>query len=773
MRTLLTCSFFALVILVAACGGGGKSGVIPSTPINAGGGNSAPTSTKNTTASMRFYIPPANKQASRKPFYISSATQAFAIYVEPYPSSVPTGFPSPVPTGIQVFPVTTPSPCAAASGGGETCTFTVTAPIGTDLFVVAALPSATTSPLPLPLSAYLSGPVAVGASPAASPLAFTLDGVVNSAAVAVASPDPGNTPNTQLFTAGVPAAASLTVTAYDVNGNVILSSPAQTYFNPVVISVSPASEGLTLSLTGSSSCGSSASGATATIDCGADLGNLQVSYDGTPHPDPSDHLYDTFTVAATAEPSAAPSPAHYVLGSNVLSWQLVSDLGTDSIDYAYMYTLSNGNLVYLADNNGEDVLVGSFDPSTETGTTPVQNPDGYFDLAAIASDGSLWIANEDESLDCFASITATTPTVSGFVPYSPISEQDEFDVGNVGIDRDGNLWYSGGDESDGEMFAGFFPTSGCSVPESATAQFAMIGDSAEESTDYPYFAALPNGSVQMQAYYSPSGTFLMSPSPPPEAPSPVASIAPLNPNASGGGIVSDQGGTLYGLFVEGSNGSDVESLAPGAGAFTSVLTLPSYEEELAEPDAPALFSPNGGAADRLAYEDDSFYTLGIVESVSSSPMPLVVALPNDYETFAPAYSSKGGLYALVMDASGNLDMDRLFGTKTWTALPVLYSSECSTYGYFSIIERGDSGPFNLSFSGGVTATPFTGTDHTWDLSIPGSLASFTVTVVDNGGRTETYTESANANVSSRCGARKRLSHRRARRPRQLGIKRKS
>ena len=196
-------------------------------------------------------MPPANKQNTRgKPFYISPNTQAFAVYVEAYPSVAPTGLPSPVPSGLQIFPVATPSPCVVASGGGYTCTLTVTAPVGTDLFIVAALDGASPGPSTAPLSAFISGPVTVSLSPSpgASPLAFTLNGVVNSVAVAVHSPDPGNTPNTQVFTVGVPTGAPIAITALDSSGNQVMSPATLPFFNPIVIQASPAADGLTLSL---------------------------------------------------------------------------------------------------------------------------------------------------------------------------------------------------------------------------------------------------------------------------------------------------------------------------------------------------------------------------------------------------------------------------------------------------------------------------------------------------------------------------------------------
>ena len=138
MRLRLAWVLFALGVIVAGCGGGGKAAFVPST--SAGSGGNAPTGAKTTRANIALYVPPANKQAaSRKPFYISSNTQAFGVVVVPYPSTIPSPLPT---TNLQIFPIATPSPCALASGGGETCNFTVTAPVGTDLFIVAAFATA-------------------------------------------------------------------------------------------------------------------------------------------------------------------------------------------------------------------------------------------------------------------------------------------------------------------------------------------------------------------------------------------------------------------------------------------------------------------------------------------------------------------------------------------------------------------------------------------------------------------------------------------------------
>ncbi|HUA09964.1 MAG TPA: hypothetical protein VMA98_11930 [Candidatus Acidoferrales bacterium] len=742
MRTYASVALFALALLVAACGGGGKSGVVPAVS-NTGGGQPYG---KNTSATMRLYVPPVSKQAAHtKPFYISSSTQGFAIYVEPYPSVLPTGLPSPLPTGIQVFPVTTPSPCAVPSGGGETCTFTVTAPIGTDLFLVAALPTATIGPNTVPLSAYVSGPVVVGGSGSPAPLSFTLNGIVWDVALVVPSPDPGNTPNTQLFSAGVAGAAMLPITAYDVNGNEILSSPTTPYLTPIVINASPASEGLTLSLASASSCGSTASGGNASIACSADLSDLQVSYDGTPHPDPSDHLYDSFTVAASSQPSAAPSPAHFVLSSNMLQWTL----SPDSYVYSgYLERLSSGAFLYLAYNNSGWVI-GTFDPSTSTVTSSgTLNSSGsyYFEGMSVAPNGNLWI-NNSGPLDCYTSVSSAVgnnpAVITGLYPNAPNGDSIYPTV--VTADGSGDIWYVGYDEDTYVAYAGYFtPPSSCATPNPMpSAQFALNGD----SLDYdPTVALTTSGNGIVVNSSDNANVYVMNTS---TSSGTVNGTVSIN-GTNGSGVAVDGAGTTYAAFVNLNNESaDVETIA--AGATSPLVTLlflpptpyPGGEIPNPQPSGLLSFSPGGGAADRLMYTDSYFDALGLIESVPASPMPILVSLPNAAYAMQAAYNTNGGEYVLDMDASENLNLVRVLPTTTWSVPNLNLDTACSSPqdALLTILERGDSGPFTISIPAatGVTATQLPGADHDFILSgMTTSTASFTATVTDAHGRNEQF-----------------------------------
>jgi hypothetical protein len=760
MRLRVALVFFALGVVIVGCGGGGKSGLVPTLTSPGSGGTSPSGGAKTTRANIALYIPPANKQASsRRPFYISPNTQAFGVVVLPYPSVVP----SPVPTtNIQIFPVTTPSPCAVASGGGETCNFTVTAPIGTDLFIVAAFATAAPSGNTTPLSAFVSGPVAVSLSPApnATPLGFTLDGVVYSVAVTVASPDPGNTPNTQVFTVGAPASAPVVITAYDVSGNLVMSDPTTPYYNPVVIQASPAADGLTLALASSSACGSSASGAVATINCAGDLGNVQVSYDGTPRPDANDHLIDNYVVYSSTAPNPTPSPANYVLAGNIESWPL----NTGNYVYnAYLGTLSSGAFWYAAYlQNGNDWITGTFDPATgiPSAPAPLTVTNGVLS-AATSTNGNLWIVDAFGSgpsmISCYTSPSSGgSPVVSNITPQA--SNGDALRVSAVTIDSSGNLWYVGYDNvATPDMYGGYFNvSSGCAAPNPnpPVAQFSLNGDMAD------YFAALApipgSGAAMIADGEYGHGVYVMATS----SPTALSTVPPVLSSPNGYGIAVDGAGTTYAGFSEGST-SDVETFAAGAMAMNTLLDLAPNPVASGVPNpepsgALSAFSPTGGAADRMDYTDVAYEALGLIESIPASPMPILVSLPNSAYVLPAAHSSKGAPYVLDMDANENLNIVRVLPTKTWWVPNLSLNSACSSAALLTILERGDSGPFtvNIPPASGVTATQLPGADHDFWISASGTV-SFAATVTDAHGRQETFNVTSTPS-SVTCG----LAHRR-------------
>ncbi|HTV93840.1 MAG TPA: hypothetical protein VMG98_14080, partial [Verrucomicrobiae bacterium] len=392
MRLRLAFAIFALAVFAAACGGGGKSGVIPS---GGTGGAGQPSSTKTANAIIVLNIPAPNRQVSRRPFYVSPGTQSLGVLVVPATSTE-----TPTPTNLTIFPVATPSPCAAASGGGYTCTLNVTAPIGTDNFFVGAFATASPNANAVPLSEYAALGITVSASSSTTPITFTLDGVVYKVQLSVPSPDPGNTPFTQVIPAGVAAGPlPLEITAYDSSNTPILTNVTNTFAAPIAIgSPSPGGDGVSLSINGAT-CSTITNGAVS-IGCAADLGHVQFSVDGTPRPDASDHIIDSFTIASTTQQgNPTPSPAHVVLSSNVLSWSL----GLNDSQFYNGQLARNpttGQLVYIAADGDGNNYVGTFDPSTLTvGSSGSLGADvDYAGSFALDSSGTFWLADTGQGV---------------------------------------------------------------------------------------------------------------------------------------------------------------------------------------------------------------------------------------------------------------------------------------------------------------------------------------------------------------------------------------
>jgi len=779
MRTLLTGSLFALALLVAACGGGGTSSVLPS-GANPGGVNQ-PSSAKTTNARIVLNIPAPNRQVSRRPFYLSSGTQSLGVLVV-----LATSTETPSPTNLTIFPVATPSPCAAASGGGYTCTLNVTAPIGVDNFFVGAFATASPNANAVPLSEYIALNITVSASPApnATPLTFTLDGVVYKVVLAVPSPDPGNTPNTQVFPAGVPGSAlPLGITAYDASNTPILTNVTNTFADPIAIAVSPAGEGISLSLNGAT-C-SSGGGASVAINCAADLNHVQFAYDGTPRPDSNDHIIDTFTIStSTQQVNPTPSPAHVVLSSNALSWQLGPN---DSSLYQGQLALNGlGQFVYLATDGDGGNYVGTFDPSTHTiVNSGTLDEVGYPEAFALDSSGTFWLADSDQGvIDCWPSVpiaASNTPPPVSMTPYTPGG--DTINVTSVAVDASNNIWYVGYDtggcgdcgarhrfqagpipsSAPDYSYAGYIPATPCTASLNTTTQTA----SAFLTNDYddyaPFVAPLNSGSgsgIFVNSYVTNgegNGAYVVTTS--------STNVNPVTSQLDGGaasgmGAAVDGAGTAYAPFFDGST-ADIETMSTTGSSFNTLLGLPSTSGSPSPPVPIGIdaFSPTGGAADRIDYADQTFDTLGIVESVPASPMPLLAPLPNGGYPLWATHSGKGGEYVLDVDSSGNLDVARIIPTTTWSVPTAQFTSVCGELeGLLGIVERGDRGPFTVTYNTTPTSnTLLPGTDHDY-LSQFSSASSLSVQVQDAGGRTESYPISI-ITLPPECGARHRPLHR--------------
>ncbi|HUA09959.1 MAG TPA: hypothetical protein VMA98_11905 [Candidatus Acidoferrales bacterium] len=726
--------------LIAGCGGGGRSGVLPGAPNALPTASNVPAS-KTAHATIALYVPPANKQNARaKPFYISSNTQSFAILAVPAGTAISP--PPPLPSGIQIFPVATPSPCAAASGGGDTCTFTVTAPVGSDIFYVGAFATASPGISSIPISAFISGPVTVSLSPApsASPLSFTLNGIVYKVAIAVASPDPNNTPNTQVFQALVSTTAPLAVTAYDASNNVVMSAASAPFYSPIVINASPASAGVTLTLTGSSQCSSTASGATASLACAGDLGDLEVLYDGTTHPDSSDHAIANFAITAEAQPNPSPSPANIVLASNVVDYPI--NAGNMYVENGFLRTLSTGALLYVYTND-ENAWIGTFTPSSTAVSQPVEL-NGVYDpeSIAVAPNGSLWLSDGyNLTIDCWNSVggamSGAAPDDS--FPWPDLASGNQMQVGAIAVDGQNDVWLTGYDSELGPSYALENPAaSGCISGFSTPQQISLSADSEFDTS--PFLTPLASG-VALQSYSA--GMFVISTSGSVTQVTPAAGLS----YSDIGGLGADPAGNVYAAYTNyETDTADAEWIASGAATSTSLLTLvptSSVSEANAYPYGLTVFSPTGSTADRLLYADDAFNAFGFVDNLHATPGTILDALTNAYSLYQPTYGSTGAAYMLYLAYDpisdvNSLNIARAVNTTTWSA-PVISSEggECTSGGLMSINERGDSGPFTVvaSPAANVTVAPFPGSDHDY-LIEPYDANSVTVqlTITDANGR---------------------------------------
>jgi len=214
---MLRKSVFSLALLVAlsACGGGGSGGSalprVAQAPIGTG-----------TAQSIRLSItiPPASSSAAahiRRPLYVSTATRSAAITVN---------------GGTRlVVNLAAGSPnCVPATGGGRTCTATISAPAGSDTFSEILYASTDGSGAALSQNTT-TATITAGT---ANVVSLALDGIVASLTLTLSNATPATG---QISTIG------LTVNAKDAAGATIIGSDP--FANPVTLTDSDTSGTIT------------------------------------------------------------------------------------------------------------------------------------------------------------------------------------------------------------------------------------------------------------------------------------------------------------------------------------------------------------------------------------------------------------------------------------------------------------------------------------------------------------------------------------------------
>jgi hypothetical protein len=291
----------ACVVLLAGCGGGG--GTMPASPTQ---------NAQATKVAFSITIPARSQTQSgaRRPQYVSSGTQSISVTVTPSGGSA---------LPAQTFNVTpTSNGCAAASGGGTTCTETVDAGVGSDTFAVACY-SSTNAGGSVLATGSTTQTIVIDTT---NTVAVTLGGVIASMAVVA--------PSTMLENAVLPTSYSIQVglIAKDASGAVIIGSDP--FVNGPVT--------LTMSDPAGAVSGGSASFTNP-------MSTTTVTYNGNP-----DRAGATFALTASGIPTAnatmksfgPPVPANLALwldgsdagtltagGSNVSAWNDKSGAGNN------------------------------------------------------------------------------------------------------------------------------------------------------------------------------------------------------------------------------------------------------------------------------------------------------------------------------------------------------------------------------------------------------------------------------------------------------------
>jgi hypothetical protein len=299
------------------------------------------------------------------------------------------------------------------------------------------------------------------------------------------------------------------------------------------------------------------------------------------------------------------------------------------------------------------------------------------------------------------------------------------------------------------MYAGYFNVSaGCAatVPSPFQSQFTLSGDNGngEFGDESPNLSPIPTGGVVMgTGPDTTSGIYIITTAGP-------STIAPIPPVLAGAfstyGVAGDNAGNVYAGFWLDPGSPDIEKLASGGTSLNALLYLPPSPSPPPFPyPAPSgglnVFSASG-AADRAMYAEEDYAALGIVESVASSPMPILVSLPTAVSVYATIYNKNGGEYALNSDTSLDLNLTRALPTRTWSVanLNITTLGCAGTTALLTVLERGDSGPFTVTIpAADGTATQFPGADHDFLLQLVSGTGSFQAQVTDAHGRTEPFT----------------------------------
>jgi streptogramin lyase len=210
MRRSLLAIF--LLCAAAACAGGSKGSL----------NNQAISAAKQTSVGLRIVVPNASSASAKggaKPAFIAAGTQSVSIQVYTVNGATPSPAYSPT---VEQISATAPG-CTTVSGG-VSCTFTVPVPASQSV-VLEILSFTSTDGSGTPIGQGLTP--SINTTIANAPIGVSLGGVIASIEASPGALSP--------VANGTPQALTITVTAKDADGNIILQ-PGN-YPTPIVLSV--------------------------------------------------------------------------------------------------------------------------------------------------------------------------------------------------------------------------------------------------------------------------------------------------------------------------------------------------------------------------------------------------------------------------------------------------------------------------------------------------------------------------------------------------------
>jgi streptogramin lyase len=425
----------ATTLVLAACGGGSTPatpGVAAGPVAPAGAGPSAagtPATAGTGTLSFAITVPSAQAStASRSVKYVSPATQSVAVTLQ--------GQTTPLATAN----LSTTAPGCSAGTGGTVCTVSVSAPAGSDTFVIAAYSGANGTGQQLSVA---SVPATITTS-STTRVPLTLNGTVATVSLTLGST---NVP------VGTPATVAVNVVALDASGNQIVG-PGN-FSTPVTLADSDTSGTTSLSSTTVAAPGTS----------------VTLSYTGN----------SLFGATITPSINGTPGTAATFAPSGYAHVDFTTPSSLGSLDAIAAGPLVNGKGNVWFSTSVSDcectpiTLISQITPLGAVTTYATGLPSDPIYALVTGPDGNLWFGDDGDGNIGYVnpSTGAVTPATSYTTPCSNVLCGG---LNGMATGPDGNIWFV-----DANGYVGRI-----SLPSGAVREWSITALSGWNSESYAY-----------------------------------------------------------------------------------------------------------------------------------------------------------------------------------------------------------------------------------------------------------------------------------------------